>query len=237
MFLTWKAQHNLIDRLDPSFAHPVYSTEMGDCAAKLAPLGEFIEHITYGAIVTGLRPQHSPEGLHLIGQGALRHSGVDLRECTRVAPDSPWALERATVRRGDLLIARSGAGSLEQNRLAVYHRDEAAVVDCWVDLVRLEGIAPDFVAAFLKTRFGWAQIHRLINGVGPANLSFGEIRSLLVPVGEDTLSQQIARRYAEEVLPAHRSGRFDEATEAMRSLVRDVEAALTASSASGCAGS
>lgn len=229
MFVTWKAQSDLIERLDPGFAHPAYDALLEECAAKLAPLGEFMAHITYGAIVTGRRPEHDPEGLPLIGQGALRHSGVDLSDCIRVPRESPWALERATVRRGDLLIARSGAGSLEQNRLAVHHCEEPAVVDCWVDLVRLKGIQPDFVAAFLRTRCGWAQIHRLINGVGPANLSFDEIRSLRVPVGEEDLEARIVERHAREVLPLHNSGRFDEATEAMRAIVQELETALRAS--------
>ena len=229
VFVTWKPQSDLIERLDPGFTHPAYDALLGECAAKLTPLSEFITHITYGAIVTGVSPENDPEGLPLIGQGALRHSGVDLSGCVKVPADSPWALERATAQRGDLLMARSGTGSLEKNRLAVYHLDEPAVVDCWVDLVRLGGIEPDFVAAFLKTRFGWAQIHRLTNGVGPANLSFDEIRSLRVPVGEHELEARIVERYGREVLPLHNSGRFDEATEAMRTIVRELTTALRVS--------
>jgi hypothetical protein len=228
VFISRKRQHSdLVERLDPGYWHPEYERVLAECQAPLEPLDGFIAHITYGAIVTGRTPPPDPDGHLLLGQGALRHSGIDLSDCPRIAPDSPWVLERTQVARGDLLIARSGAGSLEKNRLAVYHSDEAAVVDCWVDIVRLEGIDPDFVAVFLKTRFGWAQIHRLINGVGPANLSFDEIRSLRVPASDARLQQAIAERYIGQVLPLHRQRRFDKALEAMRGLVGELEDELS----------
>ena len=224
MFITRRPQdQDLVERLDPGYWHPAYEAIMAECRLPLAPLGEFIEHITYGAIVTGRRPEHVEGGLPLIGQGCLLPGGVDLRGAARVAPGGPWAPERCVVRRGDLLIARSGEGSLARNRLGVYHGRRRAVVDCFVDLVRLRGIDPDYVAAFLRTRFGWAQIHRLINGVGPSNLSFAEIRSLQVAVAPERLQAGVARRYAAEVLPLHRRRRFPAATGAMYAIVRDLE--------------
>ncbi len=228
MFITRRPQDDrLVERLDPGYWHPVYEAILAECSAPLAPLGEFITHITYGAIVTGRRPPDVPDGLALIGQGALRPSGVDLDGLTRVPADSPWGVGRARVQPGDLLIARSGAGSLERNRLAVCHEDAPAVVDCFVDLVRLRGINPDFVAAFLRTRFGWAQIHRLLNGVGPTNLSFDEVRSLRVPVVPEEVQQQVASRHTHEVLPLHRARRFDDALQAVRAIVAELDAWLT----------
>ncbi len=227
VFLTHKPQNSdLVERLDPGYWRPEYDEVLAQCRAPLEPLDSFITHITYGAIVTGREPPLDADGPFMIGQGALRHSGVDLSDCPRIDADSPWVLARTAVQDGDLLIARSGSGSLERNRLAVYHAHDTAVVDCWVDIVRLEGIDPDFVAAFLKTRFGWAQIHRLINGVGPANLSFDEIRSLRVPGANEGLQREISERYADEVSRAHAAAEYDAALEAMRALVRDLEARL-----------
>jgi len=227
VLLTFRPQDDgLCRRLDPKYWHPAYQEILRECRLPLRPLGEFIEHVTYGAIVTGRPPETDPEGLPVLRQGNLRVSGVDPTGAVRVAPGSPWAPPRCMLRRGDLLLARSGAGSLAKNRLAVYHDRAPALVDCFVDLVRLRGIGSDYVAAFLRTRFGWAQIHRLINGVGPANLSFGEIRSLLVAEASDALQQQVSERYATQVSPLHRARRFDAANSAVRELVQDLEDAL-----------
>lgn len=228
MFITRRPQdRDLIQRLDPGYWHPAYEAIMAQCTLPTAPLGEFIEHICYGAIVTGRRPEPDPAGIPLIAQGCLRPSGVDTRNAVRVAANSPWAPERCLLRPGDLLIARSGEGSLARNRLGVYHGRRRAVVDCFVDLVRLRGIEPDYVAAFLRTRFGWAQIHRLINGVGPSNLSFDEIRSLRVALAPDALQAQVARRYGAEVLPLHRRRSFEHAATAMREIVAELERELS----------
>ena len=216
----------LIERLDPGYWHPAYGATLEQCRAPLAPLGDFIERITYGAIITGRSPEPAPNGLALIGQGCLRDSGVDTADAVRVAPDSPWGLERCRVRPGDLLIARSGEGSLARNRLGVYHEREPAVVDCFVDVLTLAGIDADYVAAFLRTRFGWAQIHRLINGVGPSNLSFDEIRSLRIALILEKTQREVAERYAAEVLPLHRAREFTEATAAMRIIVAELEREL-----------
>lgn len=227
MFVTRKPQDSeLVERLDPGYWHPAHEQVLAQCRAPLEPLGSYVTHITYGAIITGRQPPLDRDGYFMIGQGALRHTGVDLSDCPRIGADSPWVLDRTEVEYRDLLIARSGAGSLEKNRLAVYHSDEPAVVDCWVDIVRLSGIDPDFVAVFLKTRFGWAQIHRLINGVGPANLSFDEIRSLRVPVVDRALQERIAEFYLRLVLHAHRQRQFALALEQMQRLVQDLEAEL-----------
>jgi len=126
VFVTRKPQDaDLVERLDPGYWHPEYDRVMSECAVPLEPLGPYIEHITYGAIVTGQKPILDQDGVYLIGQGALLHTGVRLAECPRIRADSPWVLERSQVREGDLLLARSGTGSLERNRLAVYRVGES----------------------------------------------------------------------------------------------------------------
>jgi hypothetical protein len=124
------------------------------------------------------------------------------------------------------VVARSGEGSLGKNRCALFLADVPAVVGSFVDLVRLAGIEAVYVALFLKTRFGWAQIHRLLNGVATPNLSFPELRGLQIALPPEDWQQRWRDRYLGDVYPLHQA-RDPRAEAAHRALVAEVEAALT----------
>jgi hypothetical protein len=182
--ITFVRQDNprLRERLDPAFWDPRFARVLDGCPHPTAPLGDFIEHLTYGPIITGRQPPHDPDGVVIVHQGQVRHTGVDPTEALRVPAGCEWDLPRCRLRPGDVILPRSGEGSLARNRVAVFAGDQAATVGSFVDLIRLREIEPAYVVLFLKTPDGWLQILRLINGVGQPNISFDEIRSLRVPV-------------------------------------------------------
>jgi predicted RNA methylase len=164
----------------------------------LAPLSEFVEHITYGPIVTGADAARvEPGPVRVVGLRELKATGLDLRGAMCVREGSARDLPRCRLKRGDIVLARSGAGSLLKGRLAVFGGARHPVtVACFVDLVRLCGIPPGYVAICLRSRIVRAQVERLANGVGTPNLSFGEIRGLRIPrVGEE-LEAEITREEA-----------------------------------------
>ena len=167
-------------------------------------LGSFIEHLTYGPIVTGKRPNLVEEGTPIIRQGDIVETGLDETGLMRVKSCGEFDPERSRVQAGDLLFPRSGAGSLGRNRMAVYAGSGKANVGCFVDLVRLSGINPYYTWLFFKTAFGWGQISALINGVGTPNINFGEIRSLRIVQADRAAQSAIEARYLREVLPWHR---------------------------------
>jgi predicted RNA methylase len=160
----------------------------------LAPLGEFVEHITYGPILTGDRARRvEPGPVRVVGLREIRPTGLDLRRAMRVREGSDRDIPRCRLKRGDIVLARSGAGSLLKGRVAVFGGPGPATVACFVDLVRLRGIRPGYAVVCLRSRIVRAQIERLANGVGTPNLSFGEIRGLELPrVGEE-LEERLAR--------------------------------------------
>ena len=175
-------------RWDPGYWDPRLRRPLDGCAHPLAELGDFIPHdgITYGRILPGRRPPEGEGPLYLT-QKAVRPTGVDPTLCARVEEGCDWDTARARVRPGDLLIPRSGVATLAKGVMSVYLSEEPAVVDCFTDRVTLEGYASVVATLFLRSSPGWLQIHRLINGVGPPNLSFDEIRGLRVPVFPDDL--------------------------------------------------
>ncbi len=172
-----------------------------------AALGDFIHHLTYGPIVTGEPPpEHVVAGIPVIRQADFSETGLCLSKVLRVNPGSRHDPMRSRVRTGDLLLPRSGVGSLGRNRMAVYMNARSANVGCFVDLIRLRDVNPFYVWMLLRSEPGWAQIRSLINGVGTPNINFTEIRSLripLIPVQEQTI---IEERYRAAVWPLHRQG-------------------------------
>ena len=80
--------------------------------------------------------------------------------------------------------------------MAVYGGGRPATVACFVDLVRLAGLRPGYAVLALRSRIVRAQVERLANGVGTPNISFGEIRRLLVPRLGERLERELAREEA-----------------------------------------
>lgn len=167
-------------------------------------LGDFVQHLTYGPIVRGERPDHVPGGIPVIRQANFGDTGLHLRSVLRVTPGGAHDPGRSRVQTGDLLLPRSGAGSLGRNRMAVYMNSHRANVGCFVDLIRLNGVNPYYVWLLLRSAPGWGQIRALINGVGTPNINFGEIRSLRIPMIPAQEQDNVEDRYRASVWPHHR---------------------------------
>ncbi len=170
----------------------------------LKSLGDYIEHLTYGPIVTGRKPEHVDDGITVIRQGDITETGLAKGGLLKVEARGDFDPERSRVQRGDLLMPRSGAGALGRNRMAVYTERAQANVGCFVDRIRLRGINPFYAWFFFKTQVGWGQIAALINGVGTPNINFAEIRSLRVAEVDVEIQEMVEARYRCDVLPWHR---------------------------------
>lgn len=197
------------------------------CSLPVVPLGSFIEAIRYGAILPGQRPQPVRDGVAIVGQRELKPTGVVLDRAVRVAEGSPYDPPRCRLRPGDVLLARSGVGALGRKLFTVFRGQARATVSCFVDLVRLQGISPFYVVTLLRSRVGWAQVERLMSGVGTPNLNFSQVRSLQVPVLPLAEQRSIDQAWA-GIAQLHDAGRLAEAAQALDRLVAGLEARLCA---------
>lgn len=227
MLVTYARQDDprFLHRADPAYWHPAYEGLWAGCGWSRRPLGEFITHLAYGPIITGRRPPTDPAGVALVNQGQIGLAGVDLSQAQRVPVGCPWDQPRVRLQPGDIVLARSGAGSVARNRLAVYCAAQAAVVGSFVDLMRVVGLDPIYVTLFLKTCYGWGQIHRLVNGVATPNLSFPEIRGLEIALAPEDWQAAWRDRYRSQVLPLH-AAQDPRAGQEFWALVHEVEQAL-----------
>ena len=212
-------------RWDPAYWSPRFANPTAHCPLPCDPLGHFVEHITYGPIVTGRRPEPAPKGIVIIDQRAVRPTGVVLGQAVTVAEGCHYDLPRCRLRPRDIVLSRSGAGTLAKKRFTVFSSRIKATVSCFVDLIRLRGINPYYVVTVLRSRLGWAQIQRLINGVGTPNLSFGEIRSLAIPRLPAAEQDDVGAAW-KAVRRLHAQGRLDAAEQRLDQIVAKLEQRL-----------
>ena len=212
-------------RWDPAFWDPRLTRQARLDGVPSAALGQFVAHLTYGPTRTGQRPAAVADGVAIVGQKAVRPTGVLLDQAVHVAEGGPYDLPRCRLQRRDVVFCRSGVGSLGKRRFTVFDEPVRATVSCFVDLIRLRGINPYYVVTFLRSGPGWAQIERQINGVGSPNLSFAEIRSLAVPLLSEGEQLEIEAGWA-GVRAAHAAGEAGRAEALLDRLVAGLEARL-----------
>ncbi|HIE51532.1 MAG TPA: hypothetical protein EYP85_07205 [Armatimonadetes bacterium] len=194
---------DLVERMDPGFWNPKWLEYERYKKYPLRTLGDYQPFITYGAIVPHQKPLNLRDwrkGVLRVGQKQLTDVVLDLTEAIVVEEGSRWDVPRARIEYLDLLFPRSGVGSLGKARVAVWLLEDAsrkAVVDCFVDIVRLpkDKIRPEYVAVYIKTRFGRMQINRWLSGVGTINVDFDDIRNFHLHVIPMPLQNQIAFQY------------------------------------------
>lgn len=188
------------NRWDPDFWDPVYDQVFSEMVSKhtVVPMKKFEEVLTYGPIVVNNRISSSKGDVFLINQEQIEFTGLDLTNAYCQHVKSPWVVERAMPKYGDLILARSGVGGVGKNKITIFLEEKTkACVQCFVDLLRVKGINPFYLLVFWKTKYGWTQIQRFINGVGPPNISFDEIRSIKIPILNNSLQKSVEKKYKE----------------------------------------
>jgi len=191
--LTELMEERPASRLDPAYWHPNYDEVInGDPLESFIPSGP--EGITYGAIITGKKNKHTPDGVPVVGAKQVKFTGLDLLECERTKKDSSWDPQRSRVYTDDLVFVRSGVGSLGKS--VVYLGKEYINVGCFVDRIKLKDLSPFYVDIYLKSSQGELQIERLNAGVtGTTNISFDQIKSIKIPILPDAVQKNIESEY------------------------------------------
>jgi len=186
-------------RLDPAYYHPKYSENLRALRnlPNVVEFGELIEFTTYGQVGTRV---FARSGVRLLTPANLKTTdgglviGVDVYRPERfVAPGSRNDPARSRLRRGDLLLSNSGVGCI--GRPAVFLSDEVCNISQHINLIRVKGVQPEYIAVYLQTRFARLQIEREKCGVGPSGINFDRIKSLLIPILQADIRESAAREY------------------------------------------
>jgi len=185
---------------------------------KVKRFGRSVPGITYGVVGERVYPPKGTEIIYREGEVILRlpdgvekrgvayievrnvkRTGIDIYESP---PEKRYIVEgsrndslRSRLQPGDLVITRSGVGSIGRC-VVVPANIGLASVSQHVDRVILNNVKPEWVALFLQCRYGAAQIERHVSGVtGRMHIDFNEIRSLLIPVPSEDVQNEFVTEY------------------------------------------
>ncbi len=170
---------------------------LGRFIPELLPDGS--KGITYGQV--GSRDFHPRGVVRYLQVINIRDTGIDFAiKPDRVAEGSHNDPPRSRVLKDDILLTNTAFRGTETliGRCVVLSRDFGKLnISQDIDRIRVVGVSPYFVGAFLKTSYGQLQMQRVIHGVDSQKINFGRIRALLIPDIAKETQEEVQRQYVE----------------------------------------
>jgi hypothetical protein len=123
-------------------------------------------------------------------------SGYNYAAIERCDERAYLRLRRTAVQRHDILISCAGMGGAGRGRACLITHTPGLSCTGDVLILRVQRLDPVFLYMFLISRAGRAQLLRLQNGVGTANLSADELLQVEVPLVAEAIQRDLAGRYA-----------------------------------------
>ncbi|MEO7910366.1 MAG: N-6 DNA methylase [Roseiflexaceae bacterium] len=208
----------LAQRLDASFWQPGQRTLHDRLAAlwRLRSLGDLIDrrgsaNEGHTAIIPGdhVRPslgeQKGPNMLYEYYQTReFLPTGYNYAALERCDERAYRRLRRTAVQRHDILVSCAGMGGAGRGRVCLITHTPGLSCTGDVLILRIQRPDPIFLYLFLISQAGRAQLLRLQNGVGTANLSADELLQVEVPLLADAAQHDLATRYA-PIAAAHKA--------------------------------
>ncbi len=192
----------LAQRMDAHFWRPDYRLILERLAAhySLRPLGELLDRqdgLIAGDHVRPSRGEAKGAGLpfEYYQTREFMPAGYNYAAIERCDERAYRRLRHTAVRRHDILVSCAGVGGAGKGRVCLVTHQPGLSCTGDVFILRARRLDPIFLFLFLGSRGGRAQLLRLQNGVGTANLSAGELLQVQVPLVPPTAQHEFAARY------------------------------------------
>jgi predicted RNA methylase len=206
----WLAQTPALSRrLDAPFWRPDQRALLEQVAARhaLRPLGELIDRrqaLIVGDHVRPSRGEARGPGLpyEYYQTREFMAAGYNYALVERCDERAYRRLRRTAVRRHDVLVSCAGVGGAGRGRVCLVTHQPGPSCTGDVFILRTAWPDPIFLFLFLGAPAGRAQILRLQNGVGTANLSADELLQIEVPLLPEAGVRDIVAGYA-SIATAH----------------------------------
>lgn len=152
----------------------------------------------------GQQPRYSHSGLKVVNSKHVQPNNVVLED-NRSSLLNPIAA--LNIKKNDLLLNGTGVGTI--GRAAPYLREEIAVPDNHVTMIRTYSLDPVFLSLFLNSRMGQAQVRKYQRGSsGQLELYPHDIMNFEVWNAPDSLQQELRRLIVDAGMAQERARRL-----------------------------
>ena len=178
-------------RLDAEYYQPKYD-EL-DAIIKKHPYKTIEVIQTFNT--RGVQPDYIENGeVPVVNSKHILEDGLDYDNFEHTTKDFLGSHERAKIGYGDILIYTTGANI---GRAQVYLKKEPAVASNHVNILRVQGVNPVYLAIVLNSQVGRMQTEKLCTGSAQAELYPTDIEKFVVPILPDK-TQQIIEDYVKK---------------------------------------
>jgi len=174
--------------LAPEFYNPEIKKieeDLKKSSFKIEKLKNLITDMFCGRTEYGEKREFSTEGIPFISAKVVTNFGLDFERDKKFVPKNSCMFKKtAVVRKNDLIFVRVGVGCV--GKTSVTSDDERGIVDDWSYVIRTGGeLSPHFLAFYLHSKYGKAQIERIKRGVGTVTVPQSLLKEILVPMFEN----------------------------------------------------
>ena len=140
----------------------------------------------------GVQPDYVEEGsVSVVNSKHILEDGLDYDNFERTTEAFLSSHERAQIEYGDILIYTTGANI---GRTQVYLKDDHALASNHVNILRVKGVNPIYLALVLNSPIGRLQTEKLCTGSAQAEIYPNDIEKFIVPILDETKQKTIAAK-------------------------------------------
>jgi len=170
----------------------------------------------------GVQPDYIGEGcVPVVNSKHILEDGLDYDNFERTTEVFLSSQKRAQIGYGDILIYTTGANI---GRTQAYLKNDHALASNHVNILRVKGVDPIYLALVLNSLVGRMQTEKLCTGSAQAEIYPSDIEKFVVPILNETIQETIALKVLESFAMKAESKRLlNVAKEAVEIAISDSE--------------
>lgn len=184
------------EALYPEFYTSLSIISLNKMPWPVLKLKEIISEMFCGKTEYGEKRSFVQTGIRFISAKTVTQLGINFsRDGRYIEPGSLMDKRKAHVKIGDLLFVRVGVGCIGRASVITDSLD-TGIADDWIYILRPQRyILPTYLAFYLQSKYGSAQIERLKHGVGTVTIPQSALKEIFVPVPSSEIQEEFNKIY------------------------------------------